>query len=227
MGCFLLASVVRAGDIKGTQPAVKEPPPVYSAERDDGSSHAYYEFGLAFLTGTGTHDVRHGLGGDFLIDYVRFSPLIINSGLYLNWSRLHTPYLDDKPFVSAQVDLDALIRPEIGRFKPYLGGGLTFYYNSWTTDESPWPPVMGPYDETVGHKVYKYGSGLTLNVRAGSQFKISRRISIFLDSRYLHAHPSVKTNVYNFSTLEEYTETNKYDMRTVLFSIGVVFRAFN
>jgi len=221
----VLLSPAFADELKPIGKTPVTPPPVYSAEKNDECSiNKNFEFGLALMGGTGTHDVKHGLGGRVLSNYIHFSPLIINGELQLFWSKLHTTYLEPVNFTSLRLDFSLLLRPQIWIVKPYFGGGAGFFYNFHVTDETPWPPVMGPYDETtVGSKVHSYGNGLAAVARAGMQIVINQKVSLFIDTKYLDARPSMEVNVYDFSSMTEYTETRDYDMKTVVFSFGVVF----
>lgn len=181
----------------------------------------YIEATIGPLWTASTDDIKSGFGGTFILDYTRFSPAIIRGDLQLTWHKFKDSLFENARFVALLVELDILFRPDFEFVRPFAGAGLSFYYNSYPSEEYCGEFTLGPYDESHTCN-YEYGSGFTGNLVAGSIFRITDRLGIALQGKYIFARPGFEYTLYEFPD-EESKVKDSYSMRnfTVMFGLNI------
>ncbi len=183
----------------------------------------YIEASLGPLWGSSTDDIKSGFGGTFILDYTRFSPVLIRGDMQLTWHKFKDSLFENAKFVSLLVELDFILRPDFEFIRPFAGAGLSFYYNSYPADEYCGEFTLGPYDESHTCN-YEYGSGLTGNLVAGSIFRITNKLGILIQGKYLFARPGFEYVLYDPSDGESKVK-DSYNMRNFTIVLGLNIKA--
>jgi hypothetical protein len=183
--------------------------------------HYPQEFTVAALYATGTADVTQSYGGALILDYMRFSPLVLRGAFQCSKLRATVADVDRHDVVAFEIDADALIHASGGRMRPYVGAGLTYYSNSSPLKEGP-KNYGGPYDEMTPIS-YDFGSGFAAHVRCGVKVHVVKAISLYLDARYSATTPQVEYEVITYPSYERFDRKSGFDMDRLCMTVGLTF----